>query len=210
VRRYLLIGVAAALLAVPSVTFGGNLATVTVEAGGLDQFGPKTLTKRFGTGSILWRWDADGTTSIAHNVRQDDKLFYSGPPTASNPSGFTVSPSAGTYHYYCEVHGSPNGGMDGTIRVQPLIQNKTATRFQVEWANGLGETGNAYDVRYRVDLGPWQIWKNDIVAKGALFGYHDQPVNIAPGHTYDIQVRSEKKADPSKVSDWSPVGRASY
>jgi plastocyanin len=206
-RRYLLIGATVALLAVPALAFGRATTTVTVESGGLNQFGPKTVTKNVGAGAVHWRWDTDGTTFGFHNVRQDSKLFYSGQLTKSKPAGFTVVPSAGSFHYYCELHGSGTGGMDGTIKIRPLIFNKTASSFGVRWSPGTGDTGGRFDVRYRVDGGAWKIWKNDVTSTQATFGASNKPVHVAPNHIYDIQARSEKSTNTSAVSGWSPTAR---
>jgi len=206
-RRYLLAGAAAVLLAIPALAFGRATTTVTVEAGGFNVFGPKNVTKNVGAGAIHWRWGTDGTTFAPHNVRQDSALFYSGALTTSKPAGFTVIPSAGAFHYYCTLHGSPSGGMDGTIKIRPTIFNKTANSFGVKWSPGSNDTGNAFDVRYRVDGGLWKIWKNDVTTTQATFGLNDKPIRVRPGHTYDVQARSEKKLAPSKVSGWSPLAR---
>lgn len=204
-RRYLLAGVAAALLAIPTLAFGGTATTVTLTNS--NTYTPKTVSKTVGTGGIHWRWGTSGTTFAAHNVRQDDRLFYSGPLTTSKPAGFTVVPSAGVFHYYCELHGTRTTGMQGSIKVRPLIFNKTASSFRVEWSAGSNQTGDAFDVRYRVDGGQWKVWKNDVTIGQATFGALNKPVHVGPGHTYDIQARSEKKAAPTKVSGWSPLAR---
>jgi plastocyanin len=209
-RRYLLIGAAAAMLAIPALAFGRATTTVTVAPSGSLTFGPKTVTKNVGAGGIHWKWGTNGTTSQLHNVRQDDKLFYSGRLTTSNPAGFDVVPSAGSFHYYCELHGFRNGGMAGTIKIRPAVFNKTARSFGVRWSPGTNQTGDAFDVRYRVDGGQWKAWKNHVALAQATFGANNAPVRVGPGHTYDIQARSEKRADLSKQSDWSPAARAKY
>ncbi|MGZ8512391.1 MAG: cupredoxin domain-containing protein, partial [Candidatus Limnocylindria bacterium] len=152
-RRHLLLAVAVAALAVPALAFGGQAATttVTVEAGGGNSFGPANVASTVGAGAIHWRWDTNGHTFGDHNVRQDDKLFFSGQVTTSKPAGFTVIPSAGSFHYYCEAHGTPRGGMVGVIKVKPAIINRTASSFGVVWSTGSNQSGNAFDVRYRVD-----------------------------------------------------------
>jgi plastocyanin len=209
-RRYLLAGTAAAILAIPAFAFGGSTTTVTVAPGDTNTYGPKNVTIKVGTGGIHWQWGSSGHTFAAHNVRQDSRLFYSGPLTTSDPGGYDVVPSAGSFHYYCELHGSPSGGMAGTIFVRPSIFNKTANSFRVEWAGTLRQSGDAFDVRYRVDGGAWKMWKNDVTIGQATFGASNHPIHVGPGHTYDIQARSEKKAAPSKVSGWSPLARAKY
>jgi plastocyanin len=206
-RRYLLMGATVALLAVPALAFGRATTTVTVESGGFNQFGPKTVTKNVGGGAIHWRWSTDGTTFALHNVRQDSKLFYSGQLTRNNPSGFDVLPSAGSFHYYCELHGSRTGGMAGTIKIRPQIFNKTASSFGVKWAPLSSNSGGKFDVRYRIDGGTWKVWKNDVTGRRATFGANNKPVHVTAGHTYDIQGRSEKSTNTSAVSGWSPTAR---
>jgi plastocyanin len=202
-RRYLLIGTAAALLAIPALASGRATTTVTLGPTS-NAYAPKDVTKNVGAGSIHWQWGTNGTTFAAHNVRQDDKLFYSGALTNSDPGGYTVTPSAGSFHYYCELHGSPSGGMAGTIKVRPTVFSKTASSFGVRWSPGTNQTGDAFDVRYRVDGGAWKAWKNHVTVAQGLFGVNGSPVRVRPGHTYDVQARSEKKSKPSKVSGWSP------
>jgi plastocyanin len=206
-RRYLLAGAAVVLLAIPALAFGRATTTVTVEAGGFNAFGPKNVTKTVGAGAIHWRWGTDGTTFAPHNVRQDDKLFYSGGLTTNKPAGFTVVPSAGVFHYYCDLHGSRSGGMAGNIKIRPVIFNKTASSFGVKWSTGSNQTGGKFDVRYRVDGGQWKVWKNDVTVGQAVFGANLKPVRVRPGHTYDVQARSEKSTDTSKTSGWSPFAR---
>jgi len=204
-RRYLLIGTAAVLLAIPAFAFGR--ATTTVELTNSNKYSPVSVTKNVGAGSIHWQWGTSGSTSAAHNVRQDDKLFYSGRLTNSKPAGYTITPSAGSFHYYCELHGSRTGGMAGTGKVRPTVFNKTATSFGVRWSPGTNQTGNAFDVRYRVDSGAWKAWKNHVSAAQAVFGAKKKPVRVRAGHKYEVQARSEKSTDLRKRSGWSPSAR---
>jgi plastocyanin len=204
-RRYVLIGAVTALLAIPALASGR--ATTNVELTDSNTYAPGNVTKNVGAGAIHWQWGTDGTTFAAHNVRQDNKLFYSGRLTNSKPAGYTITPSAGSFHYYCELHGSPTGGMAGTIKIRPAIFNKTATSFGVRWSPGTDQTGNAFDVRYRVDGGAWKTWKNHVVAAQGIFGAGGKPVPVRPGHTYDVQARSEKTSNVSKASGWSPSAR---
>jgi hypothetical protein len=97
--------------------------------------------------------------------------------------------------------------MAGVIKIKPAILNKTASSFVVRWSTGSNQSGDAFDVRYRVDGGTWKTWKNDVTTAQATFGASNMPVHVGPGHTYDIQARSEKKSAPSRVSGWSPVAR---
>ena len=206
-RRYLLIGTAAALLAIPALAAGRATTAITVAPNNTNSFGPKSVTTNVGAGSIHWAWGTNGTTFAKHNVRQDNDLFYSGAPTKSKPAGYTITPSAGSFHYYCELHGNPGSDtrMVGTIHIRPTVFNKTASSFGVRWSPGTNQTGNAFDVRYRVDGGAWKPWKNHVAEASAIFGAGNQ--HVAPGHTYEVQARSEKSTAVSKASGWSPSAK---
>jgi plastocyanin len=206
-RRYLLIGTAAALLAIPALASGRATTSITVSPNNSLTFGPKSVTKNVGAGSIHWQWGTNGTTSLPHNVRQDSNLFNSGALTNSKPSGYTITPSAGSFHYYCTLHGSPSGGMAGKINIRPAIFNKTASSFGVRWSPGTNQTGNAFDVRYRVDGGAWKTWQNHVTTAQAVFGANNSPVHVGPGHTYEVQARSEKLSNVTKSSGWSPSAK---
>jgi plastocyanin len=194
-------------LAIPTLAIGKATTTITVAPNNANSYGPKSVTKNVGAGAIHWQWGTSGSTFAAHNVREDNKLFYSGSLTNSDPGGYTITPSAGSFHYYCELHGSPSGGMAGTIKIRPAVFNKTATSFGVRWSPGTNQTGNAFDVRYRVDGGAWKTWKNHVAAASAIFGSGNHPIRVTPGHTYEVQARSEKTSNVSKASGWSPSAR---
>jgi plastocyanin len=207
VRRYVAIGAAATLLAIPPLALGRATTTVTVgPPGATTTFAPKTVTQAVGAGSIHWYWwRAPGSSPGPHNVRQDDKLFYSGEPTNDNPAGYTITPSAGRFHYYCEPHRLR--GMEGTIYIRPAVFSRTATSFGVRWSPGTNQTGNRFDVRYRIDGGAWKTWKNHIAAAQGVFGVSDNPVHVSPRHKYEVQARSETSTDLQKRSGWSPSAR---
>ncbi len=204
-RRYLAIGAAATLLAIPPLALGrATTTTVTVgPAGHRTTFAPNTVTQAVGA-SIHWYWWADSNAG-PHNVRQDDKLFYSGAATDNNPAGYTITPSAGRFHYYCEPHRTR--GMQGTIYIRPAVFSRTATSFGVRWSPGTNETGNRFDVRYRVDGGAWTKWGNNVAFSAAIFGSDNRPVPVTAGHTYEVQARSETSTDLQKRSGWSPSAR---
>jgi plastocyanin len=88
-------------------------ANATVSATSLSTFSPKTVV--INTGDMV-TWNNGGGL---HNVHFDDNSFIQ-PPTPSS-AAWSVSrtfSSPGTFRYYCEVHGGPNGaGMSGTVWV---------------------------------------------------------------------------------------------
>jgi plastocyanin len=168
-----------------------------------DFFFPNAPPVRNVVAGTSFQWQSAPTATRRHNVRQDFKLFYSGPATTA-PINFSISASAGTYHYYCEIHGTTSSGMAGVVKVRPTFNaNPTGNPFTVIWALTGTNTGNQFDVRYRVDGGTWKTWKNDVTSRSAVFGLNGAPVVVSPGHTYQFQVRSQKV--PTQPSGFSPT-----
>ena len=67
-------------------------------------------------GSVTWTWAPQAN---AHNVTSAGSPSFNGQPTATEPPPFTVTfSSAGTYNYYCTLHGAPGSGMRGRIVVR--------------------------------------------------------------------------------------------
>jgi plastocyanin len=118
VGRRCLIAVAAlaAGLVVPAAA---SAATVNVASGQpSNAYTPKDVTITHGD-TVTWN-NFSGT----HNVHFDNGSFDQ-PPNAIS-GAWTVSKTfttTGTYRYYCELHGGPNGvGMAGTVTVKPPYQ----------------------------------------------------------------------------------------
>ena len=165
-------------------------------------------TRNLSSGASFTWVRASGATR-PHNVRQDFALFNSGAPT-SGPINFSIRASAGTYHYYCTIHSTGSGGMDGVVRVRPIFNlNPTGAPFTVFWALGgtaPTNTGNQFDVRYRVGTSTtWRFWRNDTSARSGVFGQSNQPVQVLSGRTYHLQARSQKASAPNQPSGWSPT-----
>ena len=169
-----------------------------------DFFAPRAAPVRNVVAGASFQWTRAAGSTGRHNVREDHKLFYSGTAT-TGPINFTVSASAGSYHYYCEFHGSATGGMDGLVKVRPTFNaNPTGNPFTVIWALTGTNTGNQFDVRYRVGTaGTWKTWKNDVAGRSGVFGLNGAPVVVSPGHTYQFQARSQKT--PTQPSGFSPT-----
>jgi plastocyanin len=165
-------------------------------------FSPRTPPVRNLASGASFTWTRASGSVNAHNVRQDFSLFRSGDVT-SGPINYSVSASAGTYHYYCELH--RDLGMDGVVKVRPtFLADPAGAPFTVRWALLGTTTGNKFDVRFRVGTTTtWRLWKNDTSARSGVFGQNGQPVQVVTGRTYQFQVRSEN--DPTKPSGWSPA-----
>jgi plastocyanin len=151
-----------------------------------------------------FRWVSAPSSDRLHNVRQDFKLFYSGALT-TDPIDFSISASAGSYHYYCELHGSTTAGMDGVVKVRPTSSlAPTGAPFTVKWALLGTNTGDRFDVRFRRGTsGTFTPWRTDTSTRSGVFGQNGQPVQVAPGRTYQFQARSQ--LGPSRQSGWSPT-----
>jgi plastocyanin len=199
-KRFLLMLILVGALAYASVAYA---AARQIE---IDDnfFTPAAPPTRNVVAGASFQWQSGASTVHPHNVRQDSKLFYSGALTSA-PINYSVSASAGTYHYYCELHGSPTGGMAGVVKVRPVFAaSPTGAPFTVTWALSGTTTGNQFDVRYRIGTsGTWKLWKNDTATRTGVFGQNGQPVQVVLGRTYQFQARSQK--DPTKPSGWSPT-----
>jgi hypothetical protein len=200
VRRSLIISAAAVVLALPAVA---GAAPRKIDVGD-DFFSPKNPPARNFENGPSFRWSRGVGSTGDHNIRQDDRLFRSGNLT-TGPINFAINASAGSYHYYCELHGSRQGGMAGRVKVRPIAETDHAVgEVEVVWADANTDTGSRFDVRYRVDQRKWKTWKNDTPSFHAAFGHNDNPVDYRPNrHTYKIEVRSERRR-VKKHSDWSP------
>jgi len=86
-----------------------NEATVNVSD---NTFGPADLDVTAGT-TVTWEWDG----AAAHNVTW---VSGSPAPSATQTTGTyeRLFNAAGTFDYYCTVHGTPTTGMRGTVTVQ--------------------------------------------------------------------------------------------
>jgi plastocyanin len=106
-------------------------ATVTVTATGSNQFSPAHVALNVGD-TVMWN-----NGSGFHNVHFDDGSFVQ-PPSPSS-SAWSVSRTfntVGTFRYYCDAHGGPNGfGMSGTVAVNTgYPRPRSATPVQASLA----------------------------------------------------------------------------
>ena len=199
-HRTLICSVAAALLALPSLA---SAAPRQIDVRD-DFFAPQRPPARDLQAGASFTWSSPGGTFNEHNVRQDAKLFRSGNLTSN--LRFSIRASAGSFHYYCELHGSRRGGMSGLVKVRPIaVPDSSPGEALVRWAAADTNTGSRFDVRYRVDNRRWTTWKNDTAKVQARFGHRNGPVDYRPSrHTYRVKVRSERR-QVAKRSGFSPA-----
>jgi len=200
-RRLVIAAVCSLAMMLPAPVQAGG-STITVRDGFFD---PDVSTQPRPGYVVPWDWY--DTNALVHNVRQDKKLFYSGAPTAEPTTTFSRTFSAGIFHYYCEVHGTPSGGMDGKIRVPvAFVQAPAGMAFTVRWSTVSSDVGEVFDVQYRVNSGSWHWWFVDNDARKAVFGKDGLPITLISGKTYTFRARTQEANDaPRARSDWSPL-----
>jgi plastocyanin len=187
--------VAGAALAVPAAALGQTTITI----GDDNLYAPPAATQDLGAGSFEWEWGPGGVGNVEeHNVVQDAALFDSGEPTRRDPDGFSVTASAGSFPYFCEVH----IGMVGEVAVAPVLGPTDSGRgpISLAWASAATTTGDGYDVRFRTKR-KWRKWKKDTGKLAGKFGKRRKPVKVKGGRTYRFQVRSRAG---KRRSGWSP------
>jgi plastocyanin len=187
---------AAGLLAPPALAGPANISV------GDDFFDSDDATQVLGSST---HWDWLDTIGNEHNVRQDDKLFRSGETTDNTATTYTVVIASGKFHYYCEEHGTQNGGMDGVVKVKPTVGNYTGETLTVTWGDAGVPKPSQYDVKYRVGNGKWKDWIKNKTTVSRKFGANDKPVNVQKGKTYSFKARTELQSNPQKASSFSPV-----
>ena len=193
VRRWIVFSVLLLLL-VPALA---HAATTDVKVKD-NSFDPSTVAVALG-GSVHWADTA--TTFDVHNVHEDGGIFHSG--NVSSSIDYIRTFSAGTFHYFCQAHGSPSGGMDGVVKVAPKTSGApTGLKFTVQWANGTTNTGTAFDVEYKVGSGSWKSWKTNTSLVKAVFGDGSNPVKVQANTNDTFRASPEQGSASSK---WSPT-----
>ena len=154
---------------------------------------------------VTWDW-ASGLGEL-HNVREDSSLFSSGDATNDPHESFTRTFSAGNFHYFCGIHGSQDGGMDGNVRVPVAISGTPkGLRFTVRWATASSNVGRLFDVQYRIGTGNWATWRTDTTSFSRVFGTDGKPVVVKAGRTYSFRARTQRfMSAPLGRSGWSPL-----
>jgi len=146
-------------------------------------------------------WDSQ-ETNFDHNVFEDSGFFHSGRP--GEVQEFREDITAGEWHYYCKVHGSVLGGMDGTIAVRPTARRGDGTGALIRWADNDAPSRNAYEVEWRRQGKKWQVWEKATRERKLKFG-DGSPIHADPGQKYEVRVRSFVDQNPTKTSLVSPA-----
>jgi plastocyanin len=110
---------------IPLLSSKAATVTVQVGAGGLLKFTPQNVTIQAGD-TIQWTWASSGHSSTSGTPGHPDGMWDSGVQN----SGFVFSRTfvaAGTFNYYCSVHGVCCG-MIGSVTVTPAADTVQITR----------------------------------------------------------------------------------
>lgn len=184
-----------ALCAVLTWLFASSVSAATTEVAATESktFNPGHVTSIVG-GSVHWSGQ-----ETEHSVRHNAGVFDSGTPAAF--LDFRRTFSAGTFAYHCAKHGA---AMSGRVAVPPqVLAQPTGLPFTVKWATTATNTGNRFDVQYRIGTGVWKNWLSSTTARSKVFGAESSPVKVARGKTYSFRVVS--KTSNTAKSAASPV-----
>ena len=190
----LLAGVAAFALGAPAA----SATPAQIEFGGVT-FNPNDVTVDFVPGENTFEWNRNDPNPEFHSITANGGSFGIG---TGDFTDFDLRASAGTYPYYCELHGSGGEGpMAGQVAVRPIAGEVGDDGFEVIWAHGSTETGGSFATRWKKQgQNKWKTWQAFTEAKHKEFGQNDKPTDVKPGKTYLIQVRSSGPGS----SKWSP------
>jgi len=212
-ERSLVLGAVAAVVALAAFAVPARAGFVVHEVAVDDPpgapafaFTPDDINTTLPSARVHWERGVDGDAK--HGIRQVAGLFnfapWSGPVI-----DYQLFFSAGTFRYYCPIHGSPGRGMDGVVRVAPAFDSdpQPDPAFTVRWAQEeSNDTGSRFDVRFRRQgANGWTLWQNDTAQHEGEFGAGDDPVRVVAGRVYEFRARSEKATNTDKRSEWSPV-----
>jgi plastocyanin len=172
-------------------------------------FSPSTVTVDPGQ-PVCWTW----SQSIEHNVHADDDSFTSG--ALANQGTFQTSfTTPGTHGYYCQIHGSPSGGMRGTVIVRAAPGNggggsgagtiaANPTAYTVNEAAGVvtvtveragGSDGKA-SVKFATAPGSAKSNKDFTTRKGTL----NWESGDASPKAIEVPIKKDSVAEPDKIS----------
>lgn len=165
-------------------------------------FGPATIGIRRG-GEVAWLREGTGNP---HNIASDDGLFRSG-DAVSGAIEYRLTFSAGSFPFFCEIHGGPGGsGMAGVVRVRAIAKPAPAGRsFTVLWSTKGSDVAGTFDVQYRRGRkGSWATWLDATARRKGVFGAKGRPARVRRA-AYFFRVRTLLTGVGQ--SDWSPPVR---
>ena len=128
--RYRVLGLSAALLFFLSEPSFAKTEKVYVGSGG-DNFSPKTITIEPGD-KIEWEWDASFHSTTSGTPGNPSGMWDSGVHRTGYKYTYEFN-NAGSFPYYCSVHGGCCGGgggcCDAAVAIEPKSVARRAIRF---------------------------------------------------------------------------------
>jgi plastocyanin len=108
-RRLALVSFLTLALTLPALACGSDdSGSVNVKD---DAFDPASSTVSVGA-TVTWQWSGTHQHNVTWVVASTNSV------TQTTGTFMRQFPTAGSYVYYCTIHGSPTSGMMGTIVVQ--------------------------------------------------------------------------------------------
>ena len=197
------VGAAVAATAMAASALAGPVVQqeITFVDNAFDPANPPPFGVSLGAREVAW---LGPDTDEPHNIHQDKRLFHSGEPSVTVDE-YQTDIAAGKYHYYCQVHGSKAGGMDGVLKIGPGFSASGPDSIGIFWADSEAEPKHRYRVEFRrVGARKWKVWKKGSAQTGDVFGAGNDPVNANPDREYQVRVRTFVKGKKKKRSGWSP------
>jgi plastocyanin len=211
-RRFVILSLLAAAVCLVPAARG---ATFNIVAGGAGLvFTPSTVTINVGD-TVTWT-NGGGF----HSVQSDDGSFGNSPSNSWTLSHTYTT--AGTFGFYCSVHGSPGAGMFGTVTVQgggntphPGTLGFSLANYIVGEGNGsatiavqrLGGDDGAVSVHYAATAGSATAGQDFTAVSGALSWADKDHAN----KTFTVPVINDTVVESSEtvlLALSSPIGGA--
>jgi plastocyanin len=191
--RVLPLGLVAVLLSAPGTTPAAVAAPVQVEMLS-HSYSPATAIVGLG-GQVRWR----NASGLQHTATSNQGFFFSPLLNGNGDTATLTFQHAGSFGYYCEVHGPT---MAGTVKVPLRAPTGAASGFTLRWsAVGSNLDGRRFDVQKKAPGTSTWTWLKSNTTTRSVF------LNPARNGTWRYRARSENIGNLSNImaSGWSPT-----
>jgi plastocyanin len=139
----------------------------------------------------------DNTSGVPHTVTSDAPFSQFNLNLPNNQSAARPFKQAGSYPYFCNIHGA--AAMHGNVRVPMQAvpsSGTTATTFSIKVATVTAPSGLVYVIQRKAPGGSFALWKT-ITTKTTAF-------TTSQAGTWSFRARLKKTSNGTQ-SGWSPV-----
>jgi len=187
--RLVPLGLVAVALSVPSSTPTAVAAPAPVSMLSMS-YSPSPVIVAQGR-SVTWT-----NTSGAPHTATSFQGFFTTPELGNGESATRVFSHAGTFRYFCTVHGT---SMSGSVIVKLRAPVAAANGFTLRWsAVGSSLTNRRFDVQKMAPgTSTWTLLKSNTTTRSAF-------LNPSRNGTWKYRARTEKVSNGAS-SGWSPV-----